>query len=280
MTHWVSYWNTRLLWPHDKQDELHHRLLRCGIRAQGPLDAIMINEIECDISMPSGEHWVGRNVHKLFPVNEEVDIKTTCSFRNAHSGVIDVCQIQSPHRCVWLFSVGWYSVDPRYHDSRGHPVAMALNVPCLAFGTFRATTFTDYFFAASLALRPCTLCLRPYSRVMCATIFIRQFMVIPPSMALSWSDLPRFSGSQKNMVYSTFSKILPFSWLSVDFGTRASNRALSMSSNFSCKIRLIFAIFINVGGVSNTAMSYSRVKGVVCRAFTIAFQYRGPILGT
>jgi len=22
--------------PHDEQDELHHRLLRCGIRAQGP----------------------------------------------------------------------------------------------------------------------------------------------------------------------------------------------------------------------------------------------------
>ena len=30
----------------------------------------------------------------------------------------------------------------------------------------------NIFFATSLALRPCTLCLRPYSRVMCATIFI------------------------------------------------------------------------------------------------------------
>jgi len=35
--------------PHDKQDELHHRLLRRGIRAQGPLDAVMLNEIECAI---------------------------------------------------------------------------------------------------------------------------------------------------------------------------------------------------------------------------------------
>ena len=41
---------------HDKQDELHHRLLRCGIRAQGPLDAVMLNEIQCDISTPSGDH--------------------------------------------------------------------------------------------------------------------------------------------------------------------------------------------------------------------------------
>jgi len=65
--------------PHDKQDELHHRLLRCGIRAQSPLDAVMLNAIECDISTPSGEHWVGRNVYKWFPGNEEADIKTTCS---------------------------------------------------------------------------------------------------------------------------------------------------------------------------------------------------------
>jgi len=65
---------------------------------------------------------------------------------NAHSGVIDVCQIQSPHRCVGLFSVGWYAVDPQYRDSRGHLVAMTLNVPRLAFGTSCATTFTDYFF--------------------------------------------------------------------------------------------------------------------------------------
>jgi len=65
--------------PHDKQDELHHRLLRCEIRAQGPSDVVMLNEIECDISTPSGENWVGRNVYKWFPGNEEVDIKTTCS---------------------------------------------------------------------------------------------------------------------------------------------------------------------------------------------------------
>ena len=65
--------------PHDKQDELHQRLLKCGIRVQGPLDAVMLNEIECDISTPSGEHWVGRNMYKWFPGNEEVDIKTTCS---------------------------------------------------------------------------------------------------------------------------------------------------------------------------------------------------------
>jgi len=39
----------------------------------------MLNEIECDISTPSGEHWVGRNVYKWFPGNEEADIKTTCS---------------------------------------------------------------------------------------------------------------------------------------------------------------------------------------------------------
>jgi len=53
--------------PHDKQDELHNRLLRCGIRAQGPLDAVMLNKIECNISTPSGEHWVGRTVYKWFP---------------------------------------------------------------------------------------------------------------------------------------------------------------------------------------------------------------------
>ena len=50
--------------PHDKQDELHHRLLRCRNRAQGPSDAVMLNEIECDVTMPSGEHWVGRHVYK------------------------------------------------------------------------------------------------------------------------------------------------------------------------------------------------------------------------
>ena len=64
---------------HDKQDELHHRLLRCGIRAQGSLDAVMLNEIECDISTPSGEHWVGKNVYKWFPANEEAGINMTCS---------------------------------------------------------------------------------------------------------------------------------------------------------------------------------------------------------
>jgi len=60
--------------PHDKQDEL---LLRCGIRAQGPLDVVMLNEIECDVTMPSGEHWVGRHVYKWFPGNEELDNKIT-----------------------------------------------------------------------------------------------------------------------------------------------------------------------------------------------------------
>jgi len=65
--------------PHDKQDELHHRLFRCGIQAQGLLDAVMLNEMECDISTPSGEHWVGRNVYNWFPGNEESDIKTKWS---------------------------------------------------------------------------------------------------------------------------------------------------------------------------------------------------------
>ena len=65
--------------PHDKQDELHSTLLpvRCGIRAQGPLDAVMLNKIECDVTMPSGEHWVGRHVYKLFPGNAELDNKIT-----------------------------------------------------------------------------------------------------------------------------------------------------------------------------------------------------------
>ena len=39
----------------------------------------MLNEIECDISTLSGERWVGRNVYKWFPGNEEADIKTTCT---------------------------------------------------------------------------------------------------------------------------------------------------------------------------------------------------------
>ena len=59
LEHLTSVAHERAEIPHDKQDELHHRLLRCGIRAQGPLDAVMLNEIECDISTPSGEHWVG-----------------------------------------------------------------------------------------------------------------------------------------------------------------------------------------------------------------------------
>ena len=63
--------------PHDKQDELHSRLLRCRIQAQGPLDAVMLNEIEYDVTMPSGEHWVGRHVYKWFPGNEELDNKIT-----------------------------------------------------------------------------------------------------------------------------------------------------------------------------------------------------------
>ena len=65
--------------PHGKQDELHNRLLQCGIRAQGPLDELMLNEFECDISTPSGEHWVGRSVYKWFPGSEEAGIKITCS---------------------------------------------------------------------------------------------------------------------------------------------------------------------------------------------------------
>ena len=86
-------------------------------------------------------------------------------------------------------------------------------------------------------------------------------------MAWSWSVLPRPSGSQKNMVYLASTKILPFSWLLVDFGIQASNRALSMNSKLSCKIRLMFTILFNVGGVSNTAMTYSCVKGVMYRVF-------------
>ena len=39
----------------------------------------MLNEIECDVTMPSGEHWVGRIVYKLIPGNEESDNKTTWS---------------------------------------------------------------------------------------------------------------------------------------------------------------------------------------------------------
>jgi len=65
--------------PQGKQDELHHRLLRCGIRAQGPLDAVIFNEIECDVTTPSGENRVGRNVHKWFTGNEELGKKTTWS---------------------------------------------------------------------------------------------------------------------------------------------------------------------------------------------------------
>jgi len=79
---------------HDKQDELHHRLLRCGIRAQGPLDVVMLNEFECDISTLSGEHWIGRNVYKWFPGNEEADIKTTCSGTVATYGKLGIISQQ------------------------------------------------------------------------------------------------------------------------------------------------------------------------------------------
>ena len=65
--------------PQGKQDELHHSLLRCGIRAQGPLDAVIFNEIECDVTTPSGENRMGRNVHKWFTGTEELDKKTTWS---------------------------------------------------------------------------------------------------------------------------------------------------------------------------------------------------------
>jgi len=78
LQHLTPLAHERVEMPHDKQDELHHRLLRCGIRAQGPLDAVMLNDIECDISSPSGEHWVRRNVYKWFTGNEESEIKTTC----------------------------------------------------------------------------------------------------------------------------------------------------------------------------------------------------------
>jgi len=66
---------------------------------------------------------------------------------NAHLDVIDVWQIQSDfHHCLGLFSVEWYAVDPQYRDIRGYPVAMALSVPRLVFGTSRVTTFTVNFF--------------------------------------------------------------------------------------------------------------------------------------
>ena len=38
--------------PYDKQDELDHKMRGCGIRAQGPLDAVMLNEFECDVTTP------------------------------------------------------------------------------------------------------------------------------------------------------------------------------------------------------------------------------------
>jgi len=37
----------------------------------------MLNEIECDVTMPSGEHWVGPHVYKWFPGNEEQGNKIT-----------------------------------------------------------------------------------------------------------------------------------------------------------------------------------------------------------
>jgi len=46
---------------------------------QGPLDVVMLNEIECDICTPSGEYWVGESSYKWFPGTEEADRKTTCS---------------------------------------------------------------------------------------------------------------------------------------------------------------------------------------------------------
>jgi len=53
-----------------EHDKLHHRLLGCGIQAQGPLHAAVLNETECDINTALGEHWVGRNVYKWFLGNE------------------------------------------------------------------------------------------------------------------------------------------------------------------------------------------------------------------
>ena len=54
-------------------------LLRCGIRAQGRLDAVMLNVSQCSVTTPSGERCVERNVYKWFPGNEELDNKTTWS---------------------------------------------------------------------------------------------------------------------------------------------------------------------------------------------------------
>jgi len=62
-----------IYWHHDPDPHIQ----RCRIRAQGPLDAVMLNEIECDVTTPSGEKRVGKNVYKWFPGNEESDIKTT-----------------------------------------------------------------------------------------------------------------------------------------------------------------------------------------------------------
>ena len=67
--------NERAEIPHDKQHELHHKLLRGGIRNHGLLDVVMLNEIECDITTPSGDQWAGRDVHKWLPGNEESDNK-------------------------------------------------------------------------------------------------------------------------------------------------------------------------------------------------------------
>jgi len=43
--------------PHDKQVELHHRLLRCGLQAGDPPDALILKEIECN-NVRSPRHLV------------------------------------------------------------------------------------------------------------------------------------------------------------------------------------------------------------------------------
>jgi len=62
--------------PHDKQDELHHMLLRCGIRAQGRLDVVMLNVSQCNVTTPSGEHCVWRNVYGEMCSNGFLEMKS------------------------------------------------------------------------------------------------------------------------------------------------------------------------------------------------------------
>jgi len=59
LQHLTPLAHERAKMPHDKQYELYSRLLRCEIQAQSPPDAVILNEIECNVTIPSGEHWVG-----------------------------------------------------------------------------------------------------------------------------------------------------------------------------------------------------------------------------